>query len=262
MMWKIIIFIFLSYVSLCAVLYFFQEKLLFFPEKLEKDYDFNFSQEYDEVNLKAKDGTILNALLFKVPSSKGVIFYLHGNAGSLASWGDIAPIYTDLGYDVFMLDYRGFGKSEGEMKTGSQAIMDVQIAYNYLKESYLEGNITVLGYSLGTGLAAKVAATNQPEKLILQAPYYSLVDVMKHRYSIIPGFLLKYQLNTFEYIKQCEMPIVIFHGDQDEVIYHGSSEKLKAHLKADDQVFFLKGFGHSGMTLNEMYRQKIRIILK
>lgn len=259
---KFIIYGLAIYAAVLILLFFVQEKLLFFPEKLEKNYSFNFAQAYEEINFKTKDGVLLNGLLFKAKESKGLIFYLHGNAGSLASWGDIAPFYNDLGYDIFLLDYRGFGKSGGKMKNQTQAFEDVQLVYNQLKENYLEENIVVLGYSLGTGLATKIAATNHPRMLVLQAPYYSLVDVMQHKYPFIPGFLLKYPFKTNEHIQHCQMPIVILHGDQDEVIYHGSSEKLKAYLKPEDQVVFLKGQGHNGMTDNVDYRQKIKKLLK
>ena len=75
------------YMLICVLLYFFQEKIIFHPQKLEKDYVFSFDQPFEELNIQTTDGKLLNALLFKADSSKGVIFYLHGNAGSLRSLG-------------------------------------------------------------------------------------------------------------------------------------------------------------------------------
>ena len=75
---------------ICLVLYFFQEKLIFFPDKLDKNYKFSFNQPFEEVNIKTKGGNVLNGLLFKSDKAKGLIFYLHGNAGSLNSWGEVA----------------------------------------------------------------------------------------------------------------------------------------------------------------------------
>jgi pimeloyl-ACP methyl ester carboxylesterase len=69
---------------------------------------------------RPKDRNLLNALLFKTDSAKGLVFYLHGNAGSLDNWGDVARRYTALDYDVFMLDYPGYGKSEGAIKSETQ----------------------------------------------------------------------------------------------------------------------------------------------
>lgn len=249
------------YIILCVLLYFFQEKLIFFPQKLESNYKFSFDQKFEELNIKTSDDKLLNTILFKADSSKGVIFYLHGNGGSLSSWGDVAKTYTDLHYDVFMLDYRGYGKSEGSIDGQTQFFQDIQTAYNKLKSKYAEDKIIVLGYSIGTGLAAKIASTNNPTLLILQAPYYSLTDMMRHTYPIIPTFILKYKFETNDYIKNCKMPIVIFHGNKDEVIYYGSSLKLKEEFKKHDTLITLNGQGHNGITENPDYKMEIRKIL-
>jgi uncharacterized protein len=249
------------YVVACVLLFFFQEKLIFFPQKLEKNYKFSFAQKFEEINIKTKDNKLLNGILFKADSSKGLIFYLHGNAGSLNSWGDVAKTYTDLNYDVFMLDYRGYGKSEGSIDGQKQFFQDIQTSYDELKNKYTEDKIIVLGYSIGTGLAAKVASANNPRLLILQAPYYSLTDMMQHTYPIIPTFILKYKFETDDYIKSCKMPIVIFHGDQDEVIYYGSSLKLQKEFKKQDTLITPVGQGHNGMTENPDYRTEIQKVL-
>ena len=131
-----------------------------------------------------------------------------------------------------------------------------------MKKRYKEDRIVVLGYSVGTGPATKLASANLPGFLILQAPYYSLVDMMKHTYPIIPTFLLKYKLETHNYIKDCKMPIVLFHGDQDEVIYYNSSIKLKKVMKDSGRLITLKGQGHNGITDNPEYISIIEKILK
>lgn len=253
--------LFVIYFIICSLLFFFQEKLIFFPDKLDKNFKFSFNQKFEELPIKTEDNKLLNGILFMSDSSKGLIFYLHGNAGSLSSWGDVAKTYTDLNYDVYMLDYRGYGKSEGSITGQEQLFQDLQTAYDELKKKYLEDKIIVLGYSVGTGLAAKIASTNNPKLLILQAPYYSLTDLMRHEYPIIPTFILKYKFEINDYIKNCKMPIVIFHGNKDEVIYYGSSLKLKELFKKQDTLFTLNGQGHNGMTENTEYKKEISKIL-
>lgn len=249
------------YVIVCGLLYFFQENLIFFPEKLDNDFKFTFDKKFDEISIKTPDNLLLNGLLFRSDNAKGLLFYLHGNAGSLNSWGEVAKTYTDLNYDVFMLDYRGFGKSEGKINSQDQLYQDVQTAYDTLKTKYRETNIVVLGYSIGTGPATNIASKNNPRLLILQAPYYSLTDMMKHTYPFIPTFILKYKFETNILIKDCSMPIVIFHGNQDEVIYYNSSIKLKEIIKKTDTLITLNGQGHNGMTDNPEYRAEIKKIL-
>ena len=249
------------YIAICVLLYLFQEKLIFLPEKLDKKYKFSFAQKFQEINIKTGDEKNLDGILFSADTSKGLIFYLHGNAGSLRTWGKVAETYTDLNYDVFMLDYRGYGKSDGSINSEKQIFQDLQAAYNQMKKIYSENKIIVLGYSIGTGLACELASTNKPALLILQAPYYSLTDMMKRTYPLIPTFILKYKFNTSEYIQKCSMPVIIFHGDNDAVIYYGSSLKLKREFKQGDTLISLPGQGHNGITDNPEYIDALRKLL-
>ena len=259
---KILIALVAVYMIVCVLVFFLQEKLIFFPQKLNKEYKFDFEQQFEEIYLPTKDKTLLHGILFKSDNPTGLIFYLHGNAGSLSTWGEVAKTYTALNYDVFILDYRGFGKSEGSIIGQEQIFDDIQIVYEAIKKRYTENEIVVLGYSLGTGLAAKLASTNNPRLLVLQTPYYSLIDIMRRSYPILPTFILKYKFETNRYLQNCKMPIVIFHGDQDEVIYYGSSLKLKEEFSAKVTLIPLIGQGHNGMTDNTDYRREIQTVLK
>lgn len=258
---RILLIIGALYIILCVFFYFFQEKLIFYPKKLNENYTFSFNQDFEEINLKTEDGTILSGLLFKGTESKGLIFYLHGNAGALDSWGQIAPYYTDLGYDIFFLDYRGFGKSGGTIKSQMQLFDDAQRAYNEMKEQHDEDNIIIIGFSIGTGIASKIASENKPHMLILEAPYYSLTNLIQDICPIIPSFAIKYKLENYNYISQCKMPVIIFHGDKDIIIDHKNSDKLKTVLKGTDTIITLRGEGHNTITENKEYQKEISEIL-
>jgi alpha-beta hydrolase superfamily lysophospholipase len=243
----------LIYICLCLVIYLFQEKLVFFPQKLDQNYRFKFNGKYEEVFIDTKENTRLHGILFKAENSKGLIFYLHGNAGSLASWGEVAGLYTSLNFDIYILDYHGFGKSEGKIKSLKQLTSDIQHVYDEITKNYDEENVIILGYSIGTGLASKLSADNNPKLLILQAPYYSLKELVRNKIRIIPAFLLKYKLTNIDHLKNCKMPVYIFHGDKDEVIHYKSSLKLKKELKNKVMLITLKNMGHNGITDNNDY---------
>jgi pimeloyl-ACP methyl ester carboxylesterase len=252
------------YVVGCGFLYFQQETLLFHPEKLPANYQFHFPGEYHEYPIATPDGTRLSGLLFKVKAPKGLVFFLHGNGGSLAGWGGVAAIYTRLGYDVFLLDYRGYGKSEGRISSQAQLLGDVEAAYNQLKDKYLEQRIIVAGYSVGTGPAAWLAARHHPRLLLLHAPYYSMADMAAHTiklWPILPGWLLRYPLATNEFVQQVSAPIVLFHGDHDELIPCQSSVRLKALVKPSDQLILIRGGRHDGLFDQPQYQQAVRTIL-
>ncbi|MBS0032167.1 alpha/beta hydrolase [Chitinophaga sp. 22321] len=260
---KIAAILVLLYLAVCILVYFIQERLLFFPTKLPADYVFSFREPYEERYIRMNDGVMLHGLLFKTNTSKGLVFYLHGNGGALDGWGEVAATYTRLGYDVFIFDYRGYGKSGGKISSEKQFYEDAQTVYDSIKQFYPEQRITLLGYSVGTGTAAMLAATNHPRRLILQAPYYSMTDMAKHHYAFLPSFLLRYTFPTYQYLERTKVPVTIFHGDQDEVIYYGSSAvKLKPYLKAGDTLITLHGQGHNGMTDNPDYRAALVKVLE
>lgn len=235
----------------------------FFPgARLAKDYTFDFPDKFIEVVIRTKDSSNLSALLFKADSSKGVILYLHGNTDAVDKWGGVAKTYTALNYDLFIPDYRGYGKSEGSIKNETQLYSDVQEAYNYLKRIYPENKIIVLGYSIGTGPAAMLAANNNPQKLILQAPYYSLPDAIHHLRPSFDTSKIAFHFNTYQFLQKTSAPIFIFHGDADKMFYYGSSEKLKPFLKPTDELFTLKGAGHAYMDKNKDYLDALKRVLQ
>ncbi|WP_124980503.1 alpha/beta hydrolase [Nonlabens xiamenensis] len=259
---RLLKFIVAAYVVICALLYFFQEKLIFLPQHLDKDYSFEFSGKYEEMIFDTSDGKELHGVLFSVKEPLGLIFILHGNAGSIAGWGKSAEVYTTANYDVFVLDYRGYGKSEGKITGTEQLFNDNQLVYDELKNKYGEEHIIVLGYSLGTGLAAQLASNNDPGLLVLQAPYYNMTAMMKERFPFVPTFLLKYKLATNEYLKECDIPVVIFHGKEDQVIDHSMSQALKNEFKDKVELILLEGQGHNGMTDNFTYLIELGKILQ
>ncbi len=251
----------MMYVLVCGLLYFMQEKMIFFPVKLRADYKFNYTQKFEEISVLTSDKLKLSGLLFKADSAKGLIFYLHGNGGALDTWGNVAKPYTDLNYDIFILDYRGYGKSEGEISNEKQLYGDVQSAYDQLKKRYAENNIVIVGYSIGTGPASMLASKNAPKMLILQAPYFSLSDMMNKEYPFVPDFLLRYKFDNYAFVKKAKAPVLIFHGNADEVIYYGSSLKLQKYFKSSDRLITLQGQAHNGMNENADFLKELKRVL-
>lgn len=258
---KVVVILSVLYALFCGGFYLFQERLIFYPQKLDKDYHFNFKGNFEELNIKTQDGLRLNSLLFKADSTKGVILFLHGNAGALDTWGGLAPFYTEQNYDILFVDYRGFGKSEEKIENQAQLFNDMQTVYDTMKLKYGEDRITIIGYSIGTGPAAYLASKNKPQRLILIAPYYSLTSIVKSICPIVPEFLIKYKLETYKYITDCSMPVTIFHGKEDEVIDYENSVRLGKLLNAKDNLILIDSTGHNDILDNEIYKTNVMGIL-
>ena len=248
--------------TVSIILYFFQERFLFHPEKLPSDFQFQYeNQQVDEYNLELKDGAVINGLHFKTERPKGLVYYLKGNSKSIKGWGKFAVDFTLHGYDVIMIDYRGFGKSRGKLSQESMK-HDALYVYNKLKEKVKEEHIIVYGRSLGTGLATKVASMNNPKALVLACPYFSMSKNAKRYLPLIPlGLVMRYRMPTYKWIKYVDCPINIIHGTNDKVIRFKSSIRL-SKLKPDTtKLYPIIGGGHKDLHNYESYHRALGEIL-
>lgn len=250
------------YLVISIVLYFVQDYLLFRPEKLPEDFQFYYEhQEFEEYNIPTRDGENINGLRFKTTNPRGVVFYLKGNSRSIKGWGKFAVDFTRHGYDVIMVDYRGFGKSTG--RRSQKAIKrDMQVIYNKIKEKVDEKYIILYGRSLGSGFAAKLASMNDPRMLILDAPYYSLSRVAKKFMPFMPlSLLIKFPMPTYKWLKYVQCPIHIIHGTDDALIPYKTSVKLSKIKPELTTLHTVIGGGHKNLNTFPTYHQMLSQII-
>lgn len=242
-----------------------QESLIFYPETLPADYKFNFTPPYEEVSLKM-DGAVIHGILFQTGKPKGVVLYFHGNAGSLRTWGDIAAEFTTRGYDLLIPDYRGFGKSTGQIKNEAMLLQDGLAMYTFLAGRYPENRIVIYGRSIGTGVATYLAQLKKPGMLILESPFFNMIDLAGHHYSLIPVSIiksfLKYPLRNDLWIKNVVCPVYIFHGNRDDIIPENSSVRLIKVLGNRGEFIRIEGGGHNDLGDYPLYQQKLSALLK
>lgn len=260
-MFKLFVYLVIVIPTLLAgillTIYSFQEHLIFYPDKLSDAHPFNFNSLFEELNIEVEKNVTLNAIHFKTTNPKGLIFYHHGNAGNLQTWGTASAIFLKLGFDVFMYDYRGYGKSKGEIKHERELHADAKFLYSYLLKQYKEEEIVLFGASLGTGIAAKLAAEKSPNKLILETPYYNFYQVAKFHYPYLPtSWLLKYKLRTDRYLKDVKCPVYLIHGTEDLIVPYESSLKLKK-IKPDAQLIAIENGSHSNLDSFDTYHSQL-----
>jgi hypothetical protein len=249
------------YFVICGLLYVYQERFIFFPEVVSPDFTYRFRAPFEEVTWRV-DGATIHAVHFRVAQPKGVILYLHGNAGSIRSWGRVAEELVTHGYDVLMPDYRGYGKSTGTITSEQMLHDDAALAYTYLQQHYEEHQIVVYGRSIGTGLAVYLARSHHPRMLILETPYYNLQELATAQFPFIPSFLLKYPLRTDGWIAEVTCPIYLFHGTEDEVIPYSASQRLVPLIRTQHQVFTIEGGGHNNLGTFRQYHEHLATILQ
>jgi alpha-beta hydrolase superfamily lysophospholipase len=211
------------------------------------NHTYDFCQEYQEFDLKTKDGAKLNAVHIRQDSARGVVLYFHGNSGNISHLNHVANIIEQKGYDAILIDYRTYGKSTG--KLSEEALKkDAQLFYNHALTKYNEKNIILYGRSFGTGIASGLAAENAPRKLILESPFYSAVSLGQHRFPILPVSLLsEFRFPSNEYLQKVNCPIYIFHGTEDSVIPYKFAKKLYEDIPetTKKKLYTVEGAGHN-----------------
>jgi pimeloyl-ACP methyl ester carboxylesterase len=243
-----------------------QDELIFRSVKLEKEHVFELKHPYEEIYLKNNDQSEIHSLWFKNEKPKGVVLFFHGRGKNLNFWSFRAYPFIERGYDVFIIDYRGFGKSSKGFKE-SWFLEDGDTAYNFLKAKYPENKIFVYGHSMGTSIATWVASQHDPNKLILEAPFYSMIDAACYLKPYIPEFLvrmiLKYHLRTDLWIEKVKVPITIFHGVPDKIIPYKQSLMLYEKIKhrENTEIVILSDAGHADIHENPVYIKKLNELM-
>jgi len=224
-----------------------QDKILFFPEPLAQNHAFQEADTQEEwVNVP---GARLHALHLRQPMvngqrhTRGIVFYLHGNAGNVATWFTNADFWRRSGYDLFMLDYRGYGKSSGHMEDEAQMHDDVLRAWQQVAPEYEGLKHVIFGRSLGTGLATYLATQVPTDLLLLVSPYTSIEAMAQAHYPWVPGAVLRYPLHTDRWLPNVKAKVVIFHGERDTLIPIDNAERLQA-LKPQALLIRIPQAGH------------------
>lgn len=257
--------ILLLWAGVCAWYYLRQESMVFFPSKLPASHEFEFDRAFEAHRIEVAPGISLSALLFRsvsrTPDPRPAVLYLHGNAGDLQSWGTHAGLYLDQGYDFFVIDYRGYGLSDGSVGSEAELHADVQAVWDWLAASYAPQSITVVGYSLGSTLGARVACANGARQLVLIAPFYSGKDIARRVAPWLPSALVRYAFRTDKVLAACDLPVTLFHGNDDRTIPPEASERLLELTGDRGSLHLLPGTGHSDVAENAEFQRRMKQLL-
>ncbi len=246
----------LLYGLVLALLWWGQERLLFLPTRLSADHRLVLERDVHERTIDV-DGARLHALHLKLPAPRGVVFFLHGNAGNLESWFVDLDFFRQANFDLFMIDYRGYGKSSGRIENEAQLHADTKTAWDAMAVEYAGKKRVLFGRSLGTGLAVPLALQVQPDLTILASPYASMRALAAEVYPWVPSALLRYPLATDAALAGLRTPLLLVHGERDELIAAHHSEALKrAHPPA--RLHIVKGAGHNDLQTFDDYLHALR----
>ena len=258
---KIILFF---YVVIGIAFYFLQLKILLHPIPYDQDYAYNFNKPFKEINIPINHHENFNIVQFFPKDSvrKGVVLYFHGNRINITHYAAFADNFTRFGYEVWMPDYPGFGKTTGEL-TEKKLYDEALLAYKLANLKFKTDSIIIYGKSFGTGIASQLASVKDCRRLILETPYYSIPALFGYYAPIYPtSYMSKFKLYINEYLQEVTAPVTIFHGTDDEIIPYSVTEKLKDVLKPADEFITIQKGKHNNLNDFTLFHQKLDSILR
>ena len=240
------------YVAVVALAYFFQERLLYFPLRGIAVTPASRGLTYENVSIETEDGLKISGWFVPAEQSRGVVLFFHGNAGNISHRLDSLEPFHRLGLSTLIIDYRGYGQSEGK-PTEAGTYLDAEAAWRYLvNERHVSpSEIILFGRSLGGAIAAWLAVTHPPQALILESTFTSVPDVAAQAYPILPVRpLSRIHYNTLQRLPEINVPLLIVHSPNDEVIPYSHGQKLYAAANEPKEFLQLRGGHNEGFIIS------------
>lgn len=245
-----------AYLLLIMAAFLSQEKLIFHPEELPENFQFDLKEGEEELFITTADGEKINALFY--PGKKDeVILYFHGNAGSLAGWQQIAEDFTSHGYNFLIIDYRGYGKSTGEI-TEKGLYLDAQAAYQFLinEKKFSPDEIIIYGRSIGSGIATELASQHRTKGLVLESAFTSLKKLANQKMPfLMPSLFLQFHFNNIKKLDDVECPILFISGGKDTLIPPLHTQKLFEVYSGKKKLLSIPQASHNDLNSFEEYHK-------
>jgi fermentation-respiration switch protein FrsA (DUF1100 family) len=225
--------------------YLIQRRLMYFPDIEHTLPSAMGLVGVDERILKTPDGAQVIAWYTKAPPGQPTILYFHGNAGSLKVRAERVRKFQAAGRGILMMTYRGYGGSTGSPSERFN-VADAGLAYSLLiREGVRPRDIILFGESLGSGVAVQIAAANEVGGLIMDSPYTSMVEVAQVHYPWLPvRQLLVDRYDTMTYIGRVQAPLLVLHGERDQVVPVAMGRAVFAAAGEPKQIATFKEAGH------------------
>ena len=240
------------YLIFLVILTLFQRKFIYFPYKLDKEFEFpQYVSPLEEVFITCENGNTINGLYAPGKEDYPTILIFHGNAGNITHRDIILQGFNRLGYAVLLIDYQGYGKSEGT-PSEKNLYLDGRASLEWLnnEKNVTPAEIVLFGKSLGSGLAVELATTNSFKGLILESPFTSIASVARSHfpYNIFPvNLMLIDKFDNAAKIQRVESPLLITHGVEDTIVDKKEGEKLFRQANMPKELYLIEGADHNNI---------------
>ena len=261
-MLNLLITLAVAYVAIALLVIWREPNFIYYPSREMTATPDQLGLRFDDVWLTTADGVRINGWF--VPASTNAqitVLFCHGNAGNIADRFEKLAILHELGVNVFLFDYRGYGRSEG--KPNEQGTYrDAQAAYDYLTRTMNREPraIVVYGESLGSAVAVNLATKMPVAGVIIEEPFTSAADVGRKMFPYLPvSLLVRNKYDTLSKIARINAPLLIVHSRDDEFFPMSHAERLLASAQEPKRLVELRG-GHNDafVVSGEAYRAALK----
>ncbi|QJQ95110.1 MULTISPECIES: alpha/beta hydrolase [Halomonadaceae] len=268
-MWRFLFGLVAIYALVVGLAWAFQDRLLYVPlgrEHVATPAEIGLA--WESVALETEDGLMLDAWWVPAAEPRGTLLFLHGNAGNISHRLASLAHFNRLGLSVLILDYRGYGRSEGRPSEAGIA-RDARAGWRWLREErgLPASEIVLFGRSLGSAVAAELAHRKRgddlPAGVILESPFRSVPHLAQQLYPFLPvRWLSRFDYPTQEYVKQIASPLLVIHSREDEIIPFSEGEAVFEAASEPKQMLVIGGGHNTGFIDSEVeYLQGIEHFL-
>jgi uncharacterized protein len=252
MIWKIALALVLGYLALVALVYFVQERLVYFPQIGREILTTPAAHgvPYEEVAIRTEDAETLAAWWVPADEPRGAVLVFHGNAGNISHRVDYALMFRRLGYSTLLVDYRGFGASSGKPSEAG-TYRDATASWRWLTQErgLAAGDIVLFGESLGGAVACWLARQERPRALVLASTFTSVPDLGARFYPFLPvRWMSRFSYDTQGCLPHVSASVLIMHSPADEVVPFSHGKALYTAANAPKQFVELSGGHNDGLV--------------
>jgi uncharacterized protein len=244
------------YVFICIAMYGLQRNLMYRPAtNIDSPASYGLV-DFSTIRLKTSDGISIEAWYHPAKENYPTIIYFHGNAGNLSDRANFFSLFRDVGFGVLGVDYRGYGKSEGD-PSEKGFYQDARATMDYAAKtlSLSDNKIIIYGESIGTAVAVQMATEYKVAALVLQSPFTSMEATASRQYYFLPvNLLLKDRFDSLSKIENIKTPLLLFHGEMDTLVPLAFGKELFAKASEPKQAIYYPEIGHHGFDLEKLVR--------
>lgn len=253
-MWRLAGLLIAAYLCLLVVIWLLQDRLLYLPHMGGRDWATTPAQhglDYRELELTAADGVQLRGWWVPHSDARATVLFFHGNAGNISHRLQTLQLFHMLDLSVLVIDYRGYGRSEGRPSEAGTAL-DARAAWAWLQQEAGKepAEIVLVGRSLGAAVAAELARDHEPAGVILESPFRSVPALAQQLYPFLPArWLARFDYDIETHVTQINAPLLVVHSSDDEIVPFEHGQRV--HELAANPVGFVELRGGHNTAISE-----------